>query len=31
MKVSNDDIVIHIVEQLYELDWFSEETMTKWE
>ena len=31
MKVSDDDIVIHAVDQMYILDWSSEETMTKWE
>ena len=31
MEVSNDDIVIHVIDQMYNLDWFSEETMTKWE
>ena len=30
-KVSNDDTVIHVVNQMYEKNWFSEETMTKWE
>ena len=29
--VSNDDIVIHVMDQLYESDLFSEDTMTKWE
>ena len=27
--MSNDNIVIHVVDQIYESDWFSEETMTK--
>ena len=31
LKVSDDNIVIHVVNEMYELDWFSEETMTKWE
>ena len=31
MKVSDDDIVIHVIDQMYNLDWFSKETMTKWE
>ena len=30
IKVSEEDIVIHVISQMYELDWFSEE-MTKWE
>ena len=28
---SDDDIIIHVVDQMHESDWFSEETMTKWE
>ena len=31
VKVNNDDILIHVVDQMYESDWFSEDTMTKWE
>ena len=31
VKVSDDDIVKHDVYQMYTLDWFSKETMTKWE
>ena len=31
VNMSNNDIVIHIVNQMYELIWFSEDTMTKWE
>ena len=31
VKVFYDDIVIHAVDQMYESDWFSEETMTKWD
>ena len=27
----DDDIIIHVVDQMYESDWFSKETMTKWE
>ena len=29
--VSDDDIVIHIINQMYESDWFSKDTMTNWE
>ena len=29
--MSDNDIVIHIVNQMFESDWFSEDTMTKWE
>ena len=29
--MSVDNIVIHVMNQMYELDWFSEETMTTWE
>ena len=29
VKVSEDDIVIHVVDQICESHWFSEETMTK--
>ena len=28
VKVSDDDNVIHVMNQIYESDWFSEETMT---
>ena len=31
VKVSNDDIVIDIMDQMYESNWFLEETMTTWE
>ena len=31
ITVSDDDIVILIVEQMHESDWFSEEHMTEWE
>ena len=31
VSVSDNDIITHVVEQMYESDWFSEETMTKWE
>ena len=33
VKVSDDDIVIHVViiDQMCEQDWFSKDTMTKWE
>ena len=31
VKVSDNDIIIHVVNQIYESDWFSEEAMTKWE
>ena len=31
MKMSDDDIDIHVVDQMYDLDGFSKETMTKWE
>ena len=31
MKVFDDNIIIHVVDQMYESDWFSEETITKWE
>ena len=31
LTVSDDVIVIHIVDQMYKSDWFSEETMAKWE
>ena len=31
MKVTDDDIVIHVVDQMYESNWFLEETMNKWE
>ena len=31
VKVSDDDMVIYVFDSLYESDWFSEETMTKWE
>ena len=27
--VSDDDIIIHAIDQIYEFDWFSKETMTK--
>ena len=30
VKVSYYDIVIHAVDQMYESDWFSKDTMTKW-
>ena len=26
----DDDIIIHVVDQMYESDWFSKKTMTKW-
>ena len=29
VKASDDDIVIHMVDQMYESDWFSQETMAK--
>ena len=29
--MSDDDIVIHVVNQMYTSDWFLEDTMTKWE
>ena len=29
--MSDDDIVVHVVNQMYELDWFSEENMMTWE
>ena len=29
MKLTNDDLAIYVVDQMYQLDWFSEETMTK--
>ena len=29
--MSDDDIVIHVVDQMYASDWFLEDTMTKWE
>ena len=29
--MSHDDIIIHVVDQMYEFDWFPKETMTKWE
>ena len=31
VKVSDDDIIIHVVNQMYEPNWFLEETMTAWE
>ena len=31
IKVLDDDIVIHIVHQMYYSDWFSKETMMTWE
>ena len=31
VKVSDDDIVIHVVDQMYNLDCFSEKNMTNWE
>ena len=30
VKVSDNDIVIQVTDQMYEFDWFSEETMVKW-
>ena len=30
VTVLNDDIVIYVIDQVYESDWFSEESMTKW-
>ena len=29
--VSDEDIVIHVADQIIESDWFSEETMTTWD
>ena len=29
-KVSDGDIVIHVVDQIYEWDWFCKETMVAW-
>ena len=31
IKVPDDDIMIHIVDQMYDSDWLSEETMMAWE
>ena len=31
VNVPDNDIVIYVVDQMYESDWFSEDTMTKWE
>ena len=31
VKVPNNNIIIHVVDQIYESDWFSEETMMAWE
>ena len=31
VKVLDDNIVIHVVDQMYESNWFSEDTMTTWE
>ena len=31
LTVSDDDIVIHMINQMYESDWFSEEIMMTWE
>ena len=31
IKMSDNNIVIHIVDQMYKSHWFSEETMTTWE
>ena len=30
VKVSDNDIAIHVMDQMYELDWVSEEIMTTW-
>ena len=30
-NVSDNDIVIHVVDQMYESDWFLEEKMMAWE
>ena len=30
-KVSDDDSIIHIVNQMYKCNWSSKEIMTKWE
>ena len=29
--LSEDDIIIHVVEQMYKSNWFTEEHMTEWE
>ena len=29
--MSSNDIVIHVVDQMYDSDWCSEETITNWE
>ena len=31
IKMLDDDIVIHVVDQMYDSDWFSAETMMAWE
>ena len=31
VKVSDNDFIIHMVDQMYELDLVSKDTMTKWE
>ena len=31
VTVSGDDIVIHVIEQMYDSNWFTKEHMTGWE
>ena len=31
VTMSDDDIVIHVMEHMYDSDWFTEEHMTAWE
>ena len=31
VNVSDNDIIVRIVDQIYKSDWFLENTMTKWE
>ena len=31
VSVSDDDIILYVVDQMYESDWFSEVMVTKWD
>ena len=31
VMVTDDDIIIHVADQIYESEWFSDETINKWE